>query len=479
GLLRDVASVPFAILSVDLTTGVRAVLSGGTFGAGPAFQEVTGLALDAAHHRVLAADPATGALFAVDMTTGARTIVSADLPAVRVALDGDRAIVLTRDPARLLVAVDLASGVQTTISGQDAGPVPSAPLQNLALDTTHTTAYSIGFPGELFVIDLATGARTVLHEANFLDGVADAVFDPAGARLFAVSFPDRLAEYELATQRYRAIDDVQLGSGAVPQAPVAVVRIPDSRSLLVADIHQLIRVDLDDARRTSVVALDGAASHAALDRAGRRVLVAGRIDLGLVGYDLASFAATALGGGATSIVVDEAQHRALVTDSSDNLQAVDLSTGARTLISGLDFAFGEIWFPIRIAFDPASNHVFATSDQFSDLFCHVVDVDLASGHRTCVTPVGVLHPPGAIAIGNGALYVSSREPDGDRIVRVDLATRQTLTIAGPDVGRGPALSRIADLTVDDTGIITVLRSDFAEPMFLDPTTGDRVVLASP
>ncbi|MCP4409785.1 MAG: hypothetical protein GY807_18985, partial [Gammaproteobacteria bacterium] len=68
------------ILTVDLTTGDRALISDEQIGAGPLFggavAGVVGIALDAANQRAFVADDSFEAIFAVDLPSGDRVIVS-------------------------------------------------------------------------------------------------------------------------------------------------------------------------------------------------------------------------------------------------------------------------------------------------------------------------------------------------------------------------------------------------------------------
>ncbi|MCC4271800.1 hypothetical protein LL254_13860 [Marinobacter nauticus] len=140
-----------AVLAVDLDSGDRAFVSEGDgseetdIGTGPEILKPIDLALDAINSRLLVLghvngdEEAPGYLMSVDLTSGDRTLISSpdigngnpvELP-VAVALDADnnRALILDsafgfdidqRPPS--IVAVDLDSGDRSVVSGQDLGP---------------------------------------------------------------------------------------------------------------------------------------------------------------------------------------------------------------------------------------------------------------------------------------------------------------------------------------------------------------------
>lgn len=205
------------LLSVDLASGARTVISGGSAGSGPAFGQPRALTFDAGSEvagvpaRFLVVDAELGALFAVDPANGDRAVISDAStgagPAlgapVSVALElGDsgptgRALVLDSNPAALL-AVDLETGDREEISGPNAGdgaplaaPLsvimelrkaapPMPPMDEEAPDAGPAPAYEPtgyalvvhGGAGALLAIDLATGRRTELFATGIGKGPA-------------------------------------------------------------------------------------------------------------------------------------------------------------------------------------------------------------------------------------------------------------------------------------------------------------------
>ena len=128
---------PDIVLAIDLTSGARTVVSGDGTGAGTAFNSPSDVALDSANNRVLVVDWQRDALSAVDLTSGDRIDLSNAGGGVGagIVLDGPLAVVLDGANNRALVvatinescsiAVDLATGDRTELSGPAAGAGPA------------------------------------------------------------------------------------------------------------------------------------------------------------------------------------------------------------------------------------------------------------------------------------------------------------------------------------------------------------------
>jgi DNA-binding beta-propeller fold protein YncE len=173
------------ILSVDLTSGDRAVVSanGGT-GTGPAFSSPKDIVLDLVNNRVLVTDSGAG-LLAVDLTSGDRTTISDSVTGsgpvfgqpASLALDADnnRALVLDWD-IDMLLAVDLSTGDRTVISdntGTGSGANFSVPF-DMELDSANNRVIATDYGGgayKLMAISLANGDRTELSGATTGSGV--------------------------------------------------------------------------------------------------------------------------------------------------------------------------------------------------------------------------------------------------------------------------------------------------------------------
>jgi sugar lactone lactonase YvrE len=176
-----------AVVAVDLITGARTVLSdGSTPDADNAFGEPRGIALDSANARALVVDEALTAVVAVDLVTGARTILSdsstpdANNPlrdpfGITVNSANGRALVTSKSPFDIfeltaVVVVDLATGARTILSNSSTPDVANAFrfASSIALDSANGRALVVDGGGLFFpdptvvAVDLVTGARTIV-----------------------------------------------------------------------------------------------------------------------------------------------------------------------------------------------------------------------------------------------------------------------------------------------------------------------------
>jgi len=116
-----------AVIAIDLTTGIRTVLSNDTTpNASNPFSRPQGIAVDSINNQALVTDSDLNAIIAVNLTSGARTVLSdattpnASNPFGRpqgIAVDSvnNRALV-TDASLKAIIAVNLTSGARTVLS---------------------------------------------------------------------------------------------------------------------------------------------------------------------------------------------------------------------------------------------------------------------------------------------------------------------------------------------------------------------------
>ncbi len=169
-----------AIITLDLDTGARTLLSDNTVSVGLSnieFVAVKGIVLDATNNRLLVTDSSQKAIITVALDTGARTLISDntievasstfDLSSPRyIALDAANNRALVLDGATL-AAVNLATGARTILS--DASIVSDIELSSQS-DLTIDIAGNRALVADLnrnavIAVDLDTGARTVLVDS--------------------------------------------------------------------------------------------------------------------------------------------------------------------------------------------------------------------------------------------------------------------------------------------------------------------------
>lgn len=256
------------LVSVDLTTGIRKIVSGGTVGSGTAFETLQGMAVDGFAKQAWVVDQALKTLFKVDMTTGFRdpvidttglSTISWETPyglafdlETRLGYVGDR-------QQNLIIEVDLNSGPGTQsgarklVSGAGRGTGPEfITLKDLVFDSTQNRLLATDSTAlnRIFAIDLATGNRSEMSGPTQGNGPTFA------ARSMAIDIARRrLIITDLDSQGLLAID---LASGdrlpltngtstSLLRSPdsVAVDADPTRNSIFVADSyrHTIIKVN--------------------------------------------------------------------------------------------------------------------------------------------------------------------------------------------------------------------------------------------
>jgi DNA-binding beta-propeller fold protein YncE len=175
------------LLSVDLVTGERKLLSDATHGAGPLFESTHGLAYDQASQSVLLVDANAHALLRVDVVDGTRTVLSGEDPAgvvhgqgvplatpVDVTFDANTQIAYLVDRKnQSIVAVDVATGDRTPVSTKEGGVtrrgngIGLLQPEGVTLDEQGHLLVVDSSMDALLSVDIATGDRTIVSRVTF------------------------------------------------------------------------------------------------------------------------------------------------------------------------------------------------------------------------------------------------------------------------------------------------------------------------
>lgn len=375
--------------SIDPLNGDRTVVSSlADRGAGADFGTPSyGLALDTANNRGFIADTANKALLAVDLASGDRSIVSGEQTGEgesfrnlsKVAYDSaNNSVLLIDDSGKTIVSVNPENGNRSTIYSSATGSGPLAYLQNIEFDAANQRLVGFGSDADsnesplVVSVDVETGARNVLSS------------DTTGTGPM-FGWPD-----------YGALDAEQ------------------NRLLGVDNSTTLFAVNLNTGNRTI---LSGWAPNPEIE--GDEIL----IGEGPV-FDTIS-----------GITLDLANQVAYVVDEwEEAVFSINLQTGDRQVISSWDIGNGEeIYSPEAIAYDPDTNTLYITNS-------------------------------------------------GDNIMEVDIETGDRLVISGEsnsgDIGWGPRINRVSDLEYNAAeGVLYAMDSRMPAIMIVDPISGDRTPVA--
>lgn len=463
------------------------------------------VAADPANGRALVLDTQLDALVAVSYATGERTILSDDetgtgermQDAVAIELDAANQRALVLDGATV-IAIDLATGNRTPISGEASAGEPFVNATHMALDATKNQvlvldAGRIGTePVEpaLFSVDLTSGDRTVLVRGA---GEADSgpalvsttalALDAAGNRALIAATdttdPDNVAvailAVDLATfERTVVSTNANQDQGRAMGEPVSM--------LLDATVTPA-RLIVLDAGDDLVLAVDPAT--------GNRTVVAE--DRQTPGQDFSVPRAVALDapeGGAA---------RLIVTDSGlDMVLAVAFADGARTVLSGFNIGQGPTLLdPASLVLDArnGTDGRVLVSDSQEDA---VVSVDLATSARTVLsdadtgagdafqTPAGLTLDVDTGLYGqiDSAGQVVVADPAAAALVSVNLATGARTTLSGGPAGTGPAFAAPKGVAFDPGDVAASVPARYlvvdqdANALFaVDPANGARTIVS--
>lgn len=441
-----------AVLSIDYATGERDILSGEAVGAGPQLQEPVALAYDPAADTAWVTDGGLAALVAVDLATGDRTVIS------DAATGAGPALV---QPYGL--AADPAAGWAWVLDTDNTEPQNPIPV--------------------IVAIELATGDRTVLADPVTgdrppLNNPYALVVDSQGARLLVAD--DDLADPTTPVPAIVAVDLATAALSLVSNEQVPALDNPRSMALdhdvapgvlMVMDdgVDALIAVDLATGART-VVSQDGTS-------AGQDFSVAVGISLERVDADTT---------------------RALVIDTGiDELLAVDLANGSRTIISGALHGQGRsLAQPNALVMDAPDGSPGRTLlvDPGHDA---LLAIDPATGNRTVVSDddTGAGDPfanPLAVALDVpfdlfGQAQAATRalvvDQGADAVISVDLASGARTELSGPNAGSGVPFESARGITFlpGDAEQGTVDRLLVADEglgaiVAVDMATGERIAL---
>ncbi len=397
------------------------------------------MVLDSANNRLLVADPLALAIFAVDMTTGLISTVSSN----------------------------------TTPAG---GPLFASP-QRLALDSSNNRLLVVdigiisgGSQGAVLAVDLDTGARSIFSDnatpdANTPFSAPEGIaLDSANGRALVLDYLlNAVVAVDLATGARSILSDDTTpdANNALLSPKGIVVDSANNRALITntdynTDLSSVIAVDLNTGVRT------------------------------ILSDDTTPDSNNPFSGYIERITLDSANNRALVTDSDlDAVIAVDLTTGARTLLSDNNTPNSARPFswPRSILLDSANDRALVADEDVDQ----IIAVDLSSGARSFFT--GSATPESANAFGsiraletdsanNRALvadydYVSQN----GRLMAVNLDTGARSVISDattPDSNN--TFGNLSDIALDAANN-RVLAARFYAVYSVDLNTGARTVLS--
>ena len=252
-----------AVIEVHPETGDRTLVSSSRAGSGPALSAPTSVSAHAGSDQAIVLS--LGRVFAVDVGTGTRTILAdtQDLGGFAGAIVSDT----SQDAAYVLVGTQLLrlpldGGTFTVISGAETGAGPGFPVstrQAMTIEETGRLFVAFDLSGVIFSVDLATGDRTIVADANTgtgppLSALSSVVIDSENNRLLATDLgSDSLIGVDLQTGNRLILSDASRGAGPVFESPFGV-DLGGGRAIVVdAGLDEMLSVDLTSGNRSIIL----------------------------------------------------------------------------------------------------------------------------------------------------------------------------------------------------------------------------------
>lgn len=485
------------LVSVDLDTRGRIILSGNTTGDGPVFSKPTSVALDRTHNRALVTDIGRKEIIAVDLATGNRSTFSTspgclfsnvkDKIPLAVAIDAanNRALAIDCSSSGWgVAAIDLTTGERSRL---DTGGKRIDNLTSITVDSQNNRAL-LGDFGQVVIVggveqnfpriiavDLATGQRTVLsgkdgsttigNGQNVFSNPVSVTMDYANNRVIVLdeNIDDKGAVFgvDLTTGFRKVLSGPRTGGGStgstasLANAIGVTLNTLDAKALVIKTSSDIItNVNLSSGTRTNI----GNQTNATLFESPR------------------------------GLVLDSNNHRVLtVDDVRGAIYSVNLNTAQTELQSSNSFVSGTVDFgiPVDLALDQNNNRVLVADGSKG-----LLSVDLSSSNitsnRTVLSGTGAgtgptLSTPIAVTIDsdNNRAFVGTTQTNA-KVFAVDLSTGNRTLVADSTKGTGLTLRSVEVLVVDQANDrLLAINGDSTKSLFaVDLATGNRTIVSS-
>ena len=476
-----------------------------------------GIAIDPTRGRAIIVDPVARALMSVDLATGERSVVSGvdrgTGPSLglfpRLALNpASNTAYLWRSSQ--VLAVDLVSGDRTVFSdaATGTGPVPQQVFGDIVVDTGANRLLVAGGT-EVISVDLVTGNRTLVSGSGLGAGPAFGTLRGIAVRnssqALVTDSNARVLLVNLGNGNRSVVSSDTMGAGPALNGSLRIAADPQNNRALVASQEfgtyiYLLAVDLGTGNRTEVSGTRGTGVHVgnpygiALDAQSNRALIADEIGASVVAIDMSTGDRTILSGNnvgdgerrfrISKVNLDFDNNRILAGSRDEPvLYSIDLRSARKSVLfddsDGTGPAVGSFNMAIL---DKPNNRMLARSG------IGLFSMDLSSGNRTLLSDPDTVNGPSLGSIrdmtldspANRILAVEEDDRLNPTLLEIDLSTGLRATLSGPALGGGPGLVQPRSVVLDmpmnrvlvaDQGAIGVLAIDLA--------TGNRSFVSDP
>lgn len=522
------------IITADLTTSERSILSGPDTGTGPLITSPVSIALDTVGNRLFAVGlqnlSGGASVFEIDLANGNRSLISGQslgagpnlMPPGEITFDPVNNRLLAATGLNSVMAIDLTTGDRSIFSrgGSSTEPdIGSGPailgITSLAVDPGNNRVLVTDFMGgALLAIDLTTGNRTLLSGSSigtgpFISVNTDSLaLDPANNRAFVYSLspPEALIEINLVTGNRRVVSSNTTGTG--PEfVRLQTIEIDTANNRMLAadsNLSALFSIDLATGNRTILWQniqgngpRDAFGLSSLYDADSDRVLHLGLLASNANGIinsvdiytgQWSRFTDDTGNGGAPFFLpsyMTLGNEEALIINFN-SLLGVDLFSGMSYVISdpGLNIGSGPTFDTARsVTYDDASNTAYILDGFYFSNVSTIFAVDLTTGNRQILsdnsTGSGISFSATThIAMDTNANRVLVADAGLDAIISVDPATGNRAIVADNSTGSGAPLNFPGAMAFDaDNNRLLVANMGENSLISIDLATGERSLIA--
>lgn len=471
-----------------------------------------GIAIDGKKDIAYISDDTFERIYAVDLSTGLRTIVTGGDkgagPQIRspgkIATSGDGALLYISDALDdRIYRVSIANGKRDVISDSEKGngPVFVLPGALLLSEDEKTLYVSDGANDRVLAVDVATGNRKLVSGGGV--GTGPALHDPQGMAWapqgdgFYLVNEDAIFFVELLSGNRSVVSSGSVGVGPEFREPRSVVLAPSEKQLIVAGWYEIFSVNIASGDRT-VIADDatgdglviGLYIDVAVDRLGR-VLAVDASHSAITAINTQTGTRSILSGKFGSfgngwklpvaldysdkenalIVADPYLEQVIKVSFESHSSSVIVESAPTDAPEKVNFSY--------LALDESNNKVYVGQN----LYSKIVEFDLNNGtsnvifdEKLSMEYLGIISSMASDG-ENSKLYYTAR--DAASIYEVELPSGERKAVSSPDVGSGFELDRPVDLVADPAKNRLLAAHDRdAALVFINLSSGERQVVTS-
>ena len=476
------------VLQLDLSSGIRAIISDTLIGRGPLLEFPQDIAVEAQGTFVVLGAVAGGMaghqvigwrVIRVNPADGARTllteeVVTSDLSSLApqgIAVEDDGNLVVVDHVTRegnlrgwRIVRIHSESGMRTVLADTTLGDrFPAVFPSDIAVEPNGQLVVADRIVGNFgarggHVVRVApdSGARTIVSSEGIGNGPllrfpGHIAIEPDGHLIVAEESSPAVIRVDAATGERTMVSDDMTGGGAALRDMLQGIAVEPSGQLVVVDefFPAIVRVTPDTGIRTII-----SDEHTGSGPAFLSLL---------------------------DIAVEATGHLVVIDEFLKAVLQVDPFTGARSIVSDEQRGSGPLFGPfLRSVVVEASGHLVVVDGTVAN-GRPIIRIHPLTGGRTIVSDASVgsgpsLVVPRGIAVEtSGALLVVDRALRA--VVRIDPVSGDRRVLSDDMIGVGPVFSDPVDITVENTDQIIVLDMGLRAIVRVEAQHGDRAIIS--